>query len=222
MGGNMAKENTRQRIRVFLADDHMMVREGLASLLAKDDDMDIVGQAGHGLQIVTQAAACEPHVVVLDISLPGLNGLDVCRELARKAPHSQVLMLSMHDNEQFVVRAFEYGASGYLLKESAAQQLAEAVRTVARGDLYLDPGINRAVLERTAPDDDGYNQLTTRERQVLQLIAEGRTSREIATTLGVTVKTIETHRMHLMRKLDIHGQTNLVKFVIRKGLISLG
>lgn len=218
----MAEENARESIRVFLADDHAMVREGLASLLAGHDDIDVVGQAGDGLQIITDVVACEPHVVVLDISLPSLNGLDICRELGRKAPHSRVLMLSMHDNEQFVARALEYGARGYLLKESAARQLAEAVRTVVRGELYLDPSISKSALDATGQDeDDRYDQLSTRERQVLQLIAEGRTSREIAAALGLSVKTIETHRMHVMQKLEIHGKTNLVKFAIRKGLISL-
>ena len=160
---------TGKKIRVFLADDHAMVREGLASLLADSPEFDVVGQCGNGLEVVSKIQTCRPDVVVLDITMPGLNGLDICREVARKAPGAAVLILSMHDNEQFIARALEYGARGYLLKESAGDQLAEALRAVARGRRYLGPGIRQEALDRTgAAADDPYDLLTTRERQVLQ------------------------------------------------------
>ena len=213
---------SKNHIRVFLADDHEMVREGLAALLAKDGRFRVVGQCGHGLEVLPMVLETSPDVLILDITMPGLNGLDVCRDVVRKAKNTAVLILSMHDNEQFVARALEHGASGYLLKESAAAQLVEAVAAVARGDLYLGPGISRNILQRlSSGEKDPYERLTTRERQVLQLIAEGKTSRAIACELGVAVKTADTHRMRLMRKLDIHNKTSLVKFALRKGLVTL-
>ncbi len=209
-------------VRVFLADDHAMVREALAALLAKNERFEIVGQCGDGLQVLRAVRQSRPDVVVLDITMPGLNGLDICRDLSRKCKFASVLILSMHDNEQFIARALEHGASGYLLKGAAAAQLTEAVAAVARGDLYLGPGISRSVLERLSNgEEDPYDRLTSRERQVLQLIAEGRTNRAIADELGLAVKTVDTHRMRLMRKLNIHDQTTLVKFALKKGLVSL-
>jgi len=211
-----------ENVTVFIADDHAMVREGLAALVARDPTITVVGQCGDGLKVVEQVLALKPNVVILDISMPGLNGLDVCRELTRKAKGSAVLILTMHDNEQFVARSLEYGASGYLLKEAAAEQLAEAVHAVARGELYLGPHIPKSALQRIGRSDgDPYEKLTTRERQVLQLIAEGKTNRQIAEELSVAVKTVDTHRSRLMRKLNIHDQTTLVKYALRKGIVVL-
>ncbi|MHC4985427.1 MAG: response regulator [Planctomycetota bacterium] len=208
-------------ITIFLADDHAMVREGLAALVGKEPEFHVVGQCGEGLQVVEQVLHLCPDVVILDIMMPGLNGLDVCRELTKKSKGLAVLILSMYEDEQFIARALEYGASGYLLKESAAQQLAEAIRAVSRGELFLGPGIPRTVLEYMSDNQDPYETLTTRERQVLQCVAEGKTNRQIAEQLGLAVKTVDTHRMRLMRKLNIHDQTNLVKFAVRRGLVSL-
>lgn len=208
-------------ISIFLADDHTMVREGLAALVSKEPDFSVVGQCGEGLEVLSQILKVCPDVVVLDIMMPGLNGLDICRELTKKAKRVSVLILSMYEDEQFIARALEYGASGYLLKESAAQQLADAIRAVSRGELFLGPGIPRTVLDHMTEGGDPYETLTTRERQVLQCVAEGKTNRQIAEQLGLAVKTIDTHRMWLMRKLNIHDQTNLVKFAVRRGLVSL-
>jgi DNA-binding NarL/FixJ family response regulator len=209
-------------INIFLADDHVMVREGLAALVARDPAIRVVGQCGDGLKVVEQVQQTCPDVVVLDITMPGLNGLDICRELTRKVKGVAVLMLTMHDDEQFIAGALEHGASGYLLKEAAAEQLSEALRRVARGELYLGPGIPRSALQRIGqPDEDPYNRLTTRERQVLQLIAEGKTGRQIARQLSLAPKTIDTHRTRLMHKLNIHDQTSLVKFALRRGIVSL-
>ncbi|HDZ22571.1 hypothetical protein LCGC14_0284170 [marine sediment metagenome] len=208
-------------ISIFLADDHTMVREGLAALVSKEPDFNVVGQCGEGLEVLRQILEVSPDVVVLDIMMPGLNGLDICRELTKKTKRVSVLILSMYEDEQFIARALEYGASGYLLKESAAQQLADAIRAVSRGELFLGPGIPRTVLDHMNEGGDPYETLTTRERQVLQCVAEGKTNRQIAEQLGLAVKTIDTHRMRLMRKLNIHDQTNLVKFAVRRGLVSL-
>ncbi|MBS3734880.1 MAG: response regulator transcription factor [Phycisphaerae bacterium] len=208
-------------IDVLLADDHRMVREGLATLLRRESDIRVVGECGDGLRVAEEVRRTEPDVAVLDIMMPRLNGLDACRELRRRDGSLAILILTMYDDEQFIARAFDYGASGYLLKEAVGQRLAEAVRAVARGEIYLGPGIPRDVVQRARDgESDPYEKLTTRERQVLHLIAEGKTNRQIAEELKLALKTIDTHRSHLMRKLDIHDQTNLVKFAIRRGLVS--
>ncbi|MFP4107140.1 MAG: response regulator [Phycisphaerae bacterium] len=211
-----------ETIGIFLADDHVMVREGLAALISKDPSLRVVGQCGEGLRVMDEVEDTHPDVVVLDITMPGLNGLDLCREITKKQRGVSVLILTMHDDEQFIASALENGASGYLLKESAAEQLAEAIRRVSRGELYLGPGIPKGVLQRVGQaDSDPYKRLTTRERQVLQLIAEGKTNRQIAQELDLAVKTVDTHRTRLMRKLNIHDQTTLVKYALRKGLVPL-
>jgi len=210
-----------KHVTVLLADDHTMVREGLATMLAQHEDIQVVGQCGDGLKVVDEVARICPDVVVLDIMMPGLNGLDICRELTHKSKAIGVLILSMCEDEQFIAKALEYGASGYLLKESAAEQLIVAIHAVARGELFLGPGIPRSVLDYMTDVGDPYETLTTRERQVLQAVAEGKTNRQTADQLGLAVKTVDTHRMRLMRKLGIHDQTNLVKFAMRRGLVSL-
>ncbi len=208
---------------VFLADDHAMVREGLAALVSSNPLFKVVGQCGDGLEVLEKVRQTKPDVVVLDITMPGLNGLDLCREINRKAKGPAILILTIHDDEEFVARALEEGASGYLLKEAAAEQLLEALAVVARGEVYMGQGVSKNVIHRlSAHRVDPYSRLTTRERQVMQLIAEGKTSRRIAGELGLAVKTVDTHRCRLMRKLDIHDQTGLVKFALRKGIVSLG
>ncbi|MFP4355097.1 MAG: response regulator [Phycisphaerae bacterium] len=205
-----------------MADDHAMVCAGLAALVAKDPQIEVVGQCRDGLAVLNQIAAVKPDVLVLDITMPGLNGLDVCREVRRRHPDTVILILTMHDEEQFIANALENGASGYLLKEAAADELASAIHRVAKGELYLGPGIPQSALRMVGrAAEDPYDLLTTRERQVLQLIAEGKTNRQVAEELDLAVKTVDTHRTRLMRKLNIHDQTSLVKFAIRKGVISL-
>lgn len=209
-------------IRVFLADDHAMVREGIAALVCNETDIAIVGQCGDGLAVVEEVVRTAPDVVVLDVTMPGLNGIDVCRELRRKIEGIGILVLTMHKDEQLVARALENGATGYLLKESAAQQFAEAIRRVASNEIFLGPGIPHSALQQIGKDDkDPYQKLSTRERQVLQLIAEGKTNRQIAEVLTLSAKTVDTHRTRLMRKLNIHEQTSLVKFAIRQGIVSV-
>jgi len=209
-----------QRIRVFLADDHTVVRQALAGSIARDPRFEVVGQCGDGLKVAPEVLAAKPDVLILDITMPGLNGLDVCREVTNTLKDVAILILSMHDDEEFVARALDNGAAGYLMKEADNDQLLEAIETVARGELYLAPGISRSVLQRIGGKDP-LNGLTSRERQVLQLIVEGRTNREVAEALGLAVKTVDTHRTHLMRKLNIHDQTSLVKYALRRGIVSL-
>jgi len=210
-------------VTIYLADDHAMVREGLASLLSRDNGrFSIVGQSGDGLSVLGDVKRLNPDVVVLDITMPGLNGLDVCRDIVKRCPDTQVLILSMHSDSQFIARAIEYGAKGYLLKESATTQLHEAVSAVAAGVLYLGPGIPEDILDQISEShDDPYERLTSRERQVFQLIAEGKTNRNIAEKLELSVKTVDTHRMRLMNKLDIHDQISLVKYALRRGIVTI-
>jgi len=212
-----------KKIGLFLADDHTLVREGIASLISDNPGLTVVGQCGDGLRVVEEVVKAKPDVVLLDLSMPGLNGLDICRQLTRKCKKVAVLVVTMHSDEEFIVRSLENGAAGYLVKEAAADQLADAIRTVARGDLYLGPGVPKSILGRLGArgKDDPYNKLTVRERQVLQLIAEGKTNRVIAKMLDLSVKTVDTHRAHLMRKLGIHDQTALVKYALKRKIIQL-
>lgn len=203
--------------RVFVADDHGIVLDGLASLLEMTGEFEVVGRCKDGLQVVPLALETRPDAVVLDVAMPGLNGVEVCRELTRQLPNAVVLMVSMHDNDDYVVRALAYGARGYLLKDSAGAHLLEALRTVLAGQLYLDPNIDKGIPHRLhRPQTDRYDTLTPRERQVLQLISESLTNQKIAEKLGLSIKTVITHRSRLMKKLDIHNQTTLVKYFLKR------
>ena len=209
-------------ITVYLADDHTLVREGLAALVAKDERIRVVGQAGDGLRVVEDVIKLQPDVAVIDIGMPRLNGLDVCRELAAKAKDTALLVLSMHDDEQFVTTAFENGATGYLTKEAAPRHFPEAIYSVVNGQRYLGPGVPESALELVGRGDhDPYAALSPRERQVLHMIAEGMTNPQIAERLNLAVKTIDTHRTRLMRKLKIHDQVSLVKYALRKRIVQL-
>jgi len=197
-----------------------MVRECLAAMLSREDDLQIVGECSDGLTALEQIQRVMPDVAVLDIRMPGMNGIGLCRELKRKAKKTHLLLLTMYDDVEFIARALRSGATGYLMKEAGSECLIQAIRTVARGELYLSPGIPQSVLDRIhSGDGDLYERLSTRERQVLQIIAEGNTNRKVAEVLGLSVKTIDTHRMRIMKKLDIHDQISLVKFAVRKGLV---
>lgn len=207
------------RIRVVLADDHAIVREGLALLLEEHGQFEVVGQCGDGRDVAALVEAACPDVVVLDIHMPGLNGIDVCGELVRRNRRTLVLMLSVRQEEPFVIRALENGARGYMLKESAGTEFTKALLAVAAGQTYLGPGIAPDVLTRLfRSPEDPYDRLTPREREVLGLIAHGRTNPQIAEDLGLSVRTVDVHRSHLMHKLDIHDLTTLVKFAWNRGI----
>lgn len=205
--------------RILLADDHAILREGLRALL-EGRSLSVVAEAGDGRSAVRLAAETKPDVVVLDISMPELNGIDAAREILHGDPRAIVILLTVHAEEPFVIEALEAGARGYVLKSQASTDLVKAIQETVRGAIYLSPGVSQVVvkgcLSGSAPLED---PLTLREREVLQLIAEGRTTKEIALSLGVSVKTGESHRARLMKKLGIHHTAGLVRYAIRRGLI---
>jgi DNA-binding NarL/FixJ family response regulator len=215
-----------QMIRLLLVDDHTIVRQGIRAVLEDEPDMTVVGEAEDGRAAVRLACELEPDVVVMDIAMPGLNGLEATRQIRRDRPSVKVLVLTMHDNEEYIRQVLAAGALGYVLKYAAAGELLEAIRAVHRGEAVLSPAITRLVIEdylrwsevRDEPDDAN---LTPREREVLQLIAEGYTSRQIAEILNVSVKTTQAHRANLMAKLDLHDRGELIKYAIQKKIIEI-
>ena len=214
-------------MRIVLVDDHEMLREGLRAMLQQHADLEVVGEAGNGREAVELVAQTQPDVVVMDIAMPDLNGIDATRQVVRGCAGVKVVALSMHADKRFVSGMFQAGASAYLLKKGAAQELIEAIRQVAANQIYLSPKVAGAVIEDyvqflgTTSGAIGNATLTAREREVLQLIVEGKTTPEIAVELNVSEKTIGTHRQHIMEKLDIHNDAELTKFAIRGGLTFL-
>jgi len=209
-----------KRIRILLADDHAVVRAGFKMILSAQADMEIVGEAGNGREAVESAEALKPDIVVMDVAMPELNGIEATRRLATSLPHTRVVALSMHKDSVYVREILRAGARGYLLKDSPAGDLVSAVRAVASGQSYLSPGVSNAVLDDyrrhvTNPID----LLTTREREVLQMIAEGKTNKEIAGVLNLSVYTVDAHRGRIMEKLNLHSINELVRFAVRNGLI---
>jgi DNA-binding NarL/FixJ family response regulator len=211
-------------IRVLLAEDHTLVRAGIRALLDSFDEITVVGEASDGREAARQARELQPDVILMDIAMPGLNGLEATSRIARTCPGTRVLILTMHSNEEYVVQALRAGASGYLVKEAATDELHRAISSVARGQTYLSPSISRCTVERLMEDErmsvSSLDQLTPRQREILQLLAEGRSTRDIAALLSVSVKTVETHRARLMERLDIRDIPGLVRIAIREGLIS--
>jgi len=216
-------------IRVVLVDDHALVRAGIRALLENIEGVAVVAEAGDGRAALWAVAEHQPHVVLMDIAMAGLNGLEATARIVREHPAVRVVILSMHANEEYVLRALQAGAIGYLLKDADTAELELAVRAAARGEAYLSPGVSRHLIadyvRRVGRDPQlveslshGLSLLTPRQREVLQLIAEGRTTREIARLLNISVKTVETHRAQLMERLDIHDVAGLVRYAIRAGL----
>jgi two-component system response regulator NreC len=207
-------------IRILLADDHALVRQGFRMILSTQPDMEIVGEAGNGREAVELADKLHPDVVVMDVTMPGLNGIEATRRLVASSPHTRVLALSMHKDSVYVREILRAGARGYLLKDSVDADLLAAVRAVAKGEGYLSPGVSDAVLtDYRRHVTDPLDLLTSREREVLQMIAEGKTNKEIATSLNLSVYTIEAHRGRIMDKLNLHSTSELVRFALRSGLI---
>jgi DNA-binding NarL/FixJ family response regulator len=209
-----------KKIRIVLADDHSVVRQGFRRILEAQSDMEIVGEASNGREALEQAAQLTPDVVVMDVAMPELNGIEATRRMKEATPHSRVLALSMHKDSVYVREILRAGARGYLLKDAVDEDLIAAVRAVSRGEGYLSPGVADAVLtDYRQHVTDPIDLLTTREREVLQLIAEGKTNKEIATLLNLSVYTVDAHRGRIMEKLNLHSTGELVRFAIRKGLV---
>jgi two-component system response regulator NreC len=207
-------------IRILLADDHALVRQGFRMILSAQQDMEIIGEAGNGREAVELADKLHPDVVVMDVTMPELNGIEATRRLVSSSPHTRVLALSMHKDSVYVREILRAGARGYLLKDSVDADLLAAVRAVAKGEGYLSPGVSDAVLtDYRRHVTDPLDLLTSREREVLQMIAEGKTNKEIATSLNLSVYTIEAHRGRIMEKLNLHSTSELVRFALRSGLI---
>jgi DNA-binding NarL/FixJ family response regulator len=219
-------------IRVLLADDHELVRAGFRSLLQKLSEVEVVGEAEDGRDALRLVAQQQPDIVLMDITMPGLNGLDATARVAREFPDVRVIILSMHANEDHVLLALRAGAMGYLLKNARLAELELAVRSVAEGDVYLSPAASRLVradyiqrISAQRPDagqEPPSGQLTSRQREILQLLAEGHTAKQVAQTLNISIKTVETHRAQIMDRLGIHDITGLVRYAIRTGLIASG
>jgi two-component system, NarL family, response regulator NreC len=211
---------------IVLADDHHIVRQGLRALLESEPNFRLVGETGDGLEAVRLVEKLQPQVLITDVMMPGLNGLEVTRQVHKVAPHTRVIILSMHANDAYVVEALKNGAVGYVLKDSQASDLVQAVKEVAAGRRYLSPPLSERELElyvkkvEHAPEDP-YESLTNREREVLQMAAEGRTSAEIAERLFISPRTAEGHRANVLRKLGLQNHTDLVRFALKRGILPL-
>lgn len=214
----------KQKIKVLLADDHPVVRKGLQSCLARQEQLAVVGEAADGEEALQKALDLLPDVVLLDISMPRRNGLEVAETLRKQAPSIKVLILSVHSNKEYIFRIIQAGAHGYISKEAAPEELLRAIEAVYNGESFFSPEIARAALNQLVNSGgrkEPLEQLTGREREVLVLIAQGQSNKEIASQLGIGVRTIETHRERIMRRLDIHSVAGLTKFAIANGLVSL-
>lgn len=208
------------QIRIMLADDHSVVRQGFRAILSQQADMQIVGEASNGRDVITLAEELKPDLIVMDVAMPELNGMEATRRLAGSLPRTRVLALSMHKDSVYVREMLKAGARGYLLKDAGEHDLLEAVRAVARGGEYISPSVQDALnstykMHGTTPLD----LLTSREREVLQLIAEGKTNKEVATGLNISVFTVDAHRGRIMEKLNVHNVNELVRFAVRNGLV---
>ncbi|MEO8659312.1 MAG: response regulator transcription factor [Bryobacteraceae bacterium] len=211
---------SKQKIRILLADDHAVVRQGFKMILGAQPDFEIVGEAGNGREAIELAETLNPDVVVMDVAMPELNGIEATRRLCAASPRTRVLALSMHKDSVYVREILRAGARGYLLKDAIDRDLLDAVRAIARGDGYISPAVSEAVLtDYRKHVTNPIDMLTTREREVLQLIAEGKTNKEIANHLGLSVYTVDAHRGRIMEKLNLHSTGELVRFAVRNGLI---
>jgi two-component system response regulator NreC len=213
-------------VRILLADDHTVMRAGLRLLLERHEDFEVVGEAADGRQAVDIAAEQKPAVVVMDIAMPQLNGVEAARQIMNRDPETAIVMLSMHSDESYVLRSLKAGARAYLLKDSAEADLVSAIQAIIEGKSFFSPGVRALLKEdyihRLAKfgADDTYELLTAREREVLQLVAEGRSNKEVAALLNLSLYTVETHRTHILQKLNLHSVPDLILYAVRKGIIS--
>ncbi len=216
-----------KKIRILLAEDHTIVRQGLVALLRSDPEMEVVGEASDGIEAVELAKKLVPDIILMDIAMRNLNGLEATRRIKKLFPHMKVLALTMYENEEWIFQILKSGASGYLIKDSAMTELISAIRAVNQGDSYLSPSISRKVInEYIRKAEVGERErledlLSDREREVLQLIAEGNSIPQIASLLCISKKTVEAHKTHIMEKLNIHDKVGLIKYAIRTGLTRL-
>ncbi len=214
------------RIRILLADDHTVMRAGLRLLLERQPDMAVVAEAEDGRQAVALADSDPPDVAVMDVGMPNLNGIEATRQIAARHPGTAVVILSMHSDESYVMRALKAGARAYLLKDSAEADLIRAVRTVRQGKSFFSPAVSKMLLEdyvhqlEQRGEVDSYELLTTREREILQLLAEGKANKDVANLLNLSLYTVETHRAHILQKLGLHTVPDLILYAVRKGIIT--
>ncbi len=211
------------KIRVLVVDDHTIMRDGIRALLGVNDGIEVVGEAADGKEAVEKAHKLAPDVVIMDIAMPGMEGLEATRRITKADPGVKVLILSQYEDKKYILSAIKAGAAGYVSKRALGAELASAVRTVHEGGSHLHPSVARAVIEglMNQSEADPYDSLTSREREILKLVADGRTSREIADALSISLKTVLGHRARLMAKLDLHNRTDLIRYAMHKGLVAV-
>jgi DNA-binding NarL/FixJ family response regulator len=213
-------------IRILLADDHTVVRKGLRLLLESQPDFQVIADAANGRETVALAEQHTPDVVVMDVAMPGLNGIEAARQISAKLPHTAIVFLSMHSDEGYVLKALKAGARAYLLKDSAENDLINAVKAVREGKAFFSPAISKMLIEdymrqmQQRAVEDSYDLLTTRERELLQLFAEGKNNKDVANLLNLSLYTVETHRSNILKKLNLHSSAELILYAVRKGVIS--
>lgn len=213
-----------RKLRLLLGDDHPLVRHGLRKVLEERPEWEVVSEVGEGREAVREAIAHKPDVAILDVAMPLLNGIDAAQQIVRRAPETRILMLSMHADEAYVLRAVQAGATGYMVKDAAGKELLTAIESVAAGRPYFSPAIERLLQDdRRTPSSgfaDRYDTLSAREREVFQLIAEAKSNKEVAVLLGISPATVETHRARILQKLDVHSIAEVVRYAARLGIIS--
>ena len=215
------------KIRVILAEDHTVVRQGLRLLLEQSDDIEVIAEVENGREAVKKTEQLKPDIVLMDIRMPILNGIEATRQIKKRFPDVKVLILTMHTAEEYISQILHAGASGYLVKKSAHHELLSAIKAIQKGNSYLSPLVSKKVVDKYLQktkdhfEQDHYEKLTTREREVFQLIAEGKSNKEIADLLFLSIKTVETHKTHLMKKLNLHTTVDLIKYAIQKGIIGI-
>lgn len=211
------------KIKVLVVDDHAVLRDGIRALLDVPEDIEMVGEASEGKDALEKAQELAPDIVLMDLMMPGMDGLEATRRLKKKTPKVKVLILSQHDNREYILSAIKAGATGYVVKKALGLELVSAIRAVYSGFFYLHPSVTEPVVTEylKQAENEPYDSLTAREREILKLIADGNTSREIADTLFISLKTVIGHRARIMEKLELHSSTELIKYAIRKGLIAI-